>query len=238
MEIAAGMKRFYEDVSVREAEGGWRVFLDERPIRTPGGKAQIVPSEPLAQALAAEWARQGDEIDLTAFVLRDLADYALDTVAADRAATIDDLLSYAQTDTLCYRGDEGEPLYLRQLEVWEPLLSAAETRYGIGFERVSGIVHRPQGDALIARLRAELEAKDAFTLAALRMLAGLAASLVIGLAALEPDADPVALWNAANLEEDWQADLWGRDAEADAARETRYAAFETAMRFARLARAA
>ncbi|MEZ5743398.1 MAG: ATP12 family protein [Sphingomonadaceae bacterium] len=232
------MKRFYSDVSVREADHGWRVFLDERTVKTPGGKPQVLPSEALAKAMAEEWAAQGEKIDTSQFVLRDLADYALDTVAADRDAVIADLLPYAETDTLCYRGEEGEPLHLRQVELWEPLLAAAEARYGVAFERVSGIIHRPQPDGLLARYREELETLDDFALASLRMLASLAASLTIALAALEPDADPIALWNAANLEEDWQAELWGSDAEAEERRDLRYGAFETAIRFVRLARAA
>ena len=95
----------------------------------------------------------------------------------------------------------------------------------------------PQPAATLARMQAVLEAESHFTLAALNTLTSLAASLVIALAALAPDAEAEALWDAANLEEDWQADLWGKDAEAEARRERRLAAFAAAMRFARLARA-
>ncbi len=71
---------------------------------------------------------------------------------------------------------------------------------------------------------------------ALTTLTTLAASLVIGLAALSGGADADTLWNAANLEEDWQAELWGKDHEAEARRARRLGAFGAAMRFARLAR--
>ena len=103
-------------------------------------------------------------------------------------------------------------------------------------ERIGGIIHRPQPPATLARMRTALGSADPFTLAALRNLASLAHSLVVGLAALEPDADPHALWLAANLEEDWQAELWGKDAEAMERRDRRFAAFAAAMRFAELAR--
>jgi chaperone required for assembly of F1-ATPase len=231
------MKRFYRDVAVEQAAEGWRVMLDGRPIKTVGGRPQAVPSRKLAQALAAEWEIQGETIDARAFILRDLADYAIEVVAADPSATVRELLPYAETDTLCYRGDEGEALHERQCAVWEPILEAAETRLGVRFERVCGIVHRAQPEASLARLAAEIERLDPFALAALRTLASLAASLIVGLAALEPGADPHALWDAANLEEDWQAELWGKDAEALARRDLRFAAFTAAMRFAELARA-
>lgn len=230
------MKRFYKDVTVTEADGGWRVLLDGRAIKTAGGRAQIVPTQALGEALAAEWADQGEEIDAARFVARDTADYAIDVVGAERDTALHSLLAYAETDTLCYRAETGEALHDRQMEVWEPLLAAAEHRWDVHFERIGGVIHRAQPAATLVRLAAVLATYDDFTLAALRPLASLAASLTIGLAALSPDADGQTLWDAANLEEDWQVDLWGKDAEAEALREKRYASFAAAMDFARLAR--
>lgn len=230
------MKRFYKQVTVATAEGGWRVLLDGRTIRTAAGQAQIVPGEALAEAMAAEWLGQGEEIDPASFALRDMADYAIDLVGNDRPNAIAGLLSFAGTDTLCYRAEAGDALLDRQLEVWEPLLAAAETRWDVHFTRIGGVIHRPQPAATLARLGAVLEAEDDLTLAALRTLASLAASLVIALAALAPGADVEALWNAANLEEDWQFELWGKDDEAEALRSRRLAAFTAAARFAALMR--
>ncbi|MCK9542701.1 MAG: molecular chaperone [Novosphingobium sp.] len=232
------MKRFYKQAGVEPCDDGWRVTLDGRGIRTAGGQPQVVPTQALADALAAEWAAQGEEIDTGAFVLRDMADYASDVVAKDRAGVIASLLPYAETDTLCYRGEEGEALRRRQDMAWEPLLAAAEQRYDIHFERIGGVIHRPQPAGTLARLEQVLAAHGDYTLAALQTLASLAASLIVGLAALEPGADAEALWDAANLEEDWQAELWGQDAEAEARRQRRLAAFAAAMRFAALARGA
>jgi chaperone required for assembly of F1-ATPase len=230
------MKRFYKEAKAAPVTGGWQVQLDGRGVKTATGKPQIVPSEALAAALAAEWAAQEEVIVPASFVLRDLADYAIDVVAADPAELCTTLLRFAETDTLCYRAEPGEPLYRRQLERWEPLLAAAEARQGVTFARISGIIHRPQPPETLARLGDHLAAQDPFTLAALNTLASLAASLVIGLAALEPDADAGALWIAAELEEEWQAEQWGRDAEAEERRTRRAAAFANAVRFAALAR--
>jgi chaperone required for assembly of F1-ATPase len=230
------MKRFWKDVAVEPVGAAWRVTLDGRPIRTQGGRPQELPSREVAEALAAEWRAQGDEVDPRAFPLRDLADYALDHVAADRAATIAGLLRYAETDTLCYRADPDEPLYRRQQALWEPLVLAFEARHGVQLERVCGIVHRPQPAATLARLGQILAARDHFALAALATLAPLAASLTVALEALDPGSDPAALFAAANAEQDWQAELWGWDPEAERARGARLTAFVKAAEFARLAR--
>ncbi|ANY19932.1 ATP12 chaperone protein [Tsuneonella dongtanensis] len=227
------MKRFWNDVSVVESDGGWRVALDGRPIRTQMGAAQVIPTRALADMLAAEWASQGEEIDAASFPLRDMADYAIDMVAGARDDTIDKLLRYAETDTLCYRADPDEPLWKRQQAVWEPLLTAFEAREGVRLERVSGIVHRAQPAETLACLRARLAALDPFTLAALEVMTSLAASLSVGLSALLPDADAEALWDAAELEEAWQVELWGSDALAEERRVKRRADFLRSARFAK-----
>ena len=230
------MKRFYKEATAAPREGGFGVMLDARAVKTVGGRAQVVPSLALAEAMAAEWAGQGEEIDPAAFILRDMVDYALDVVAHEREAAIDSLLPYAETDTLCYRAEPDEALFERQLAVWEPVLTAAETRFDVHFERISGIIHRPQPEATLARLRGVLAASDPFTLAALRNMSSLSASLIIALLAIEPGADIDTLWAAACLEEEWQADLWGRDWEAEERREKRAAAFALSAQFAEMAR--
>ena len=229
------MKRFYDKAEAVETESGFIVQLDGRPIKTQGGRPQIVPTRALAERLAAEWNAQGETIDPATFHARDTVDYAIDVVARDRAAIIDKLLSYGETDTLCYRADPDEPFRRRQQEVWEPLVTALEAREGVSMQRVSGIVHRPQPSDTMARLRTRLERLDRFALAALEQLTALATSLCIGLGALEEDADGETLWDAANLEEDWQAENWGHDAEAAAVRDQRRAAFLKALDFARAA---
>ena len=230
------MKRFYTDVAVEEAEGGFRVTLDSRPVKTQGGRPQIVPTRALAELLAGEWAAQGEELDPATFTFRDFADYAIDAVRQDRADTLAALLGYAETDTLCYRADPDDPLHRRQLDLWEPPLTAVEARHGVRFARVSGIVHRPQPPETLAALREALEGENAFTLAALRSLASLAASLTVALAALDPEADAAMLFAAANAEEDWQAEQWGWEWTAEERRAGRLADFENAATFARAAR--
>lgn len=220
------MKRFYENVDVaKAADGGWQVTLDGRGLRTVKGTPQIVPTRNLAQALAREWADQSEDIDTSRFVHRDQTDFAIDIVANKPEESIDTLIGYAETDTLCYRADPEEPLFARQLAVWEPLIERVEQAHDVRFTRVSGIVHRSQPAGTLTKLREILRGKDHFTLAGTQTLASLAASLCLPLLALEDGAEPVSLWRAASLEEEWQSDLWGRDKEAETRRRKRQEAF-------------
>lgn len=229
------MKRFYTRVAAEPTSLGWHVSLDGRPVRTQGGAPQVVPTEALARLLASEWEVQGETIDPAGFAARDMADYAIDTIASDREGVIDRLLRFAETDTLCYRADPDEPLFVRQQAEWEPLLTAFEAREGVALERTSGVLHRPQCAATLAALRQRLEALDPFTLAAVEQMASLAASLSVALSALEDGADGQGLWRAANLEEDWQIEQWGEDEEAAATRARREREFLAAIEFARAA---
>lgn len=232
------IRRFYMDVSVAEVSGGWQVMLDRRGLKTVGGAPQIVPTQTLAQALAEEWARQGDKIDPADLPLRDMADYALDVVAQQKAALAQQLTAYADTDTLCYRADPDEPLHARQGDVWEPLVADFEARTGLKLVRVSGIIHRPQEPRVLAALETRLGCEENFVLAGLDVMTKLAASLVTALLALDTNEEPgaLALWRAACLEEEWQAELWGRDWEAEERRARREADFLRAWRFAQAAR--
>ena len=229
------MKRFYEQVSVNEVDGGWQVMLDTRALKTVKGSPQVVPSKALAHALASEWDAQGDKIDPATLPMRDMADYAVDIVAPDAGALIEKSLQYGDTDTLLYRADPEEPLYVRQQEVWEPIVTGFEDRLGAKFTRISGIIHRPQSEEVLSRLRDEMTGQSPFSLAAIEMMTHLAASLITGLSAAQKDADALALWNAASLEEEWQAEEWGRDEEAEERREKRTADFLKAREFWALA---
>lgn len=232
------MKRFYKDVSLTAVgDSGWQVTLDGRGIKTQTGGQQIVPNEAVAKLLAGEWRDQGEEINPKLFVFRDMADYAIDVVRPDRSAAVTNLIKFSQTDTLCYRGDPSDALFKQQEEMWEPLVTACEKRHGVTFSRVSGIMHDPQVPETTARLEAILAEMDDFTLAGLQTLTALAASLIVGLEALQDGADAEALYAVANAEEDWQARLWGWDEEAKQHRTMRLKAFTMALEFVKAARA-
>lgn len=230
------MKRFYTQVDVAKVESGWQVTLDGRAIKTVKGAAQIVPSKEFAKALAAEWEAQGEKLDPATFPMRDLVDYALDIVTPAPGELVEKLLAFGDTDTLLYRADPDEPLYARQQEVWEPIVAGFESKLGAEFTRVSGIIHRPQSDTAMAALRGALEGKSPFVLAAMEVLTSLSASLIVALLASEAQTRETALtlWQAASLEEEWQAELWGRDEEAEERRAKRTNDFLGAWEAARL----
>src|SRR3546814_14469760 len=71
------------------------VLLDGRPLRTPAKALLILPTEPLAAAIAAEWQGQGEEVDPQAMPLNALACNAIDIVAPATPQPVADLLGFA-----------------------------------------------------------------------------------------------------------------------------------------------
>ena len=225
------MKRFYKQAEAVGQQGGVGIALDGRPVRTPARALLLVPTEPLGEAIAAEWNGQGEEIEPRAMPLTGLANAAIDRVAPDPAAFAAALAAYGESDLLCYRADSPRPLVDRQAGQWDPLLAWARKRFDVDFEIVTGIMHRPQPQATIERLGRAAAANDAFRLAALSPLVTISGSLVVALSLAEGEIGLETAWAASRLDEAWQAEQWGEDPLAVAAIEARRADFEAAYRF-------
>ncbi|MDM7957241.1 ATP12 family chaperone protein [Blastomonas sp.] len=230
------MKRFYKTVSVADAEAGYQLLLDDRPVRTPARAPLVLPTAEMAQSVADEWAGQGEDIVIATMPMTGFANAAIDRILPDRGRFVSDILAYGATDTLCYRADPGDPLATRQQEVWEPILTWSEKRYDIGLVRVAGIIHQPQSQHSLSRLQAVVESFDPSGLAGLTTLASIGGSLIAALALIEKAFDSERIWQAVCLEELWQVELWGTDADAETTRQLRRAAFDDAARFCCMAR--
>lgn len=215
------MKRFWKTVTVERGEGGWTVALDSRPVKTPARSALAVPNETLANAIAEEWRGVGETIDPRSMPLTGLTNAAIDRVAADPAAFATGLSRYAEADLLCYRADGPQALVARQDEAWDPLLAWARRRYDVDFLVTSGVMHVSQPAATVEQLGHAVAALDPFHMAGLSPLVTIGGSLVAALAVLEKSVTRHAAWDAVSLDDRWQAEQWGADAEATAALDLR-----------------
>ncbi|HVC55673.1 MAG TPA: ATP12 family protein [Stellaceae bacterium] len=228
------MKRVYQDVATRPADGGWGVALDGRPLRTPARGELVLPQAALAAAIAAEWAAQQAEIRPATMPLFRLAATALDRTAPQRDRVIAEAANYAGTDLVCYRAEHPPALAKRQHAVWQPLIDWATARYDAALAVTRGIVPIPQSPAALKAFAAAVAAQDDFRLTALHALTAACGSLVIALALLEDRIDAAAAFAAAQLDETFQIEAWGEDAEAAARRHALAADIAAAARFAEL----
>lgn len=230
------MKRFYTDVTVLAEEGGHAIRLDGRPVRTPARASLTLPTAVLADAIAQEWRAQGEEVDPASMPMTGLANAAIDHVAPNRASFAEGVARYAQSDLLCYRANGPDTLVARQAAAWEPLLDWARGRYDVTFAVTQGIIPVPQPDETLDRLGAAVVALDPFILTGLSTLVTLSGSLVCALAVVEGGHEISAIWEAAEIDEAWQVEQWGEDAEAAARSVRRADDFATAGAFCALSR--
>jgi chaperone required for assembly of F1-ATPase len=222
------MKRFWREVTVTPERG---VLLDGRPVRTPGRLPLVLPTAALADLVAGEWRAIESEVDPRAMPMTGLANAAIERVAADAKAFAAGLVRYAEADLLCYRADAPAELVARQAAAWDGPLAWAQARYDVRFVVATGIVHQAQPPPTLARIGEAVAALDAFTLAALSPITTLTGSIVLALAVVQGAMTHDAAWEAAHVDETWQAERWGADAQAAALLAARQREFEAAVRF-------
>jgi chaperone required for assembly of F1-ATPase len=232
------LKRVYRQVTTRPAEGGWGVALDGRPMRTPAKLELVVPTEPLAAAIAAEWDAQQNEIRPVTMPLTRLAATTIDRTAKLRDEVAAETAKYAGTDLVCYRADNPPELIARQQAVWGPLLDWAMLRYDAPLSVTSGVLPTRQPAEALNAFAAVVSALDIFRLTALHTLTAACGSLIISLALFEGRLDADGAFAASQLDESFQIEQWGEDTEAAAHRKTVAEDITSAARFAALLGAA
>ena len=222
------MRRFWTEVAI---DGDRVVRLDDRPVRTPGRVPLALPTDALAAAVADEWRAVAETIDPRAMPLTGLANAAIDRIAPDPATFAAGLAAYGESDLLYYRAQSPDALIARQQAAWDPWLDWARGRYDVHFETTAGIMHRAQPPATLARLGEAVAALDPFHLAGLSPVVTITGSLMLALALVERAGDPDTLWTAANIDEDFQAELWGEDALAAQALANKRRDYDAAVAF-------
>lgn len=223
-------KRFYKAASVEKRDEGFAVLLDKKPVRTPGKSLLALPSEAAARLVAGEFEAQVEEIDPHAMPVLRLANSAIDGVAPNLDAVRDDIASFCGTDLVCYRAGSPESLAERQAELWAPYLDWARARLGARFVLAEGVMHVAQPPEALAAVSAHLAGlADAFRLAALHVVTTLTGSALMAMTLEDGAAGADAVWTAAHLDEDFNIEQWGEDAEAAARRAARRRDFDGAV---------
>jgi chaperone required for assembly of F1-ATPase len=230
------MKRFWSDVTVEEAEDGYGIRLDNRPVRTPAKAPCLLPNRALADAVAAEWAAQGAEVDPAKMPLTRAANSAIDGVTPQRSAVAATIAAFGETDLICYRAPHPEGLVRRQAAAWDPLVAWAGEALGAPLVLGVGVMHVAQPPDSLARLETAVQAHGAWELTALHDLVSISGSLVIGLAVSHGHLDAATAWPLSRIDEDWQIEAWGADDEAVAVAARRRTDFTNAARLLELVR--
>lgn len=207
-------KRFWTEVTAAPAEGCWRVLLDGRAPRTPAGAAYDLPTEALARLVADEWSAQGEFVELATMPATRLAATAIDRIPQARTETAEEISRYAGSDALCYFADAPASLVARQEAAWGPWLDRAETELGIRLLRAAGIGHVRQPQESLDNTRSLALELDDFSLGGLALATSLLGSAVLALFVQRGMLSGEEAFDLSRLDEAFQEEQWGVDAEA------------------------
>ena len=230
------MKRFYQKAEAVERPGGHGIALDGKAVKTPGRRDLLVPNRALAVAIAREWASQQAEIWPATMPLTRLAVTAVDRVATQREAIVQQIANYAGTDLVCYRAAHPPALAARQQAVWQPLIDWAVLRYDAPLTVTTGVIPKGQSEASLRAFAAAVAELDDFTLTALHTATAACGSLVIALALLEGRINAQEAFAASQLDETFQIEAWGEDPEVTERRRALNSEIAAAQQFISLLR--
>ena len=228
-------KRFYKAAAVMPVEGGFGVGLDGKVPRTPGMKHVVVPVAAVAEAMAAEWASQGEFIDPETMPMVRLVNSAIEAGAESMPALRAEIVKYAGNDLLLYRADAPETLVARQEEIWDSALVKLARHFGVSFQPTIGIVHQPQPPAMLARIAEALAGEELLPLTAMNAITSITGSGLLALALRHHLLAPEEAWLAAHVDEDHNISLWGEVEEITGRRAKRRREFDAANRLLSLA---
>ncbi len=238
------MRRFWDTAAVEPIEGGFAVLLDGKPLRipgrNPGGMPLTITAPALANGIATEWQQaggaKGSEFSLDDVPLTRLAGTAQDRIAPDPTPVAVALAQYAETDLLCYRADHPVALVVRQAHAWQPWLDWAARTYGARLQATAGIIHLPQNPEALDAIQLAMAGQPVLTLAALGVAVPLLGSAVLGLALADGALDAATAHRLSSLDELFQVEAWGEDADAALRRQRVADDIALAERFIRLSR--
>ncbi|MDN2567453.1 ATPase [Aquibium sp. A9E412] len=216
-------RRFYDAVATDRPDGEAHVvLLDGKPVRTPARAVLRLPTEAAARLVADEYAAQAAVIDPMTMPVTRLANTALDGVASDVQAVLEDVLRFASCDLVCYRAEGPEGLVERQAEAWDPVLDWARAALGARFLLAEGVMHVEQPREAVGAVGIHLAMRqEPMRVAALHVMTALTGSALLALAVEAGALDARDAWAAAHVDEDWNIRQWGEDAEAAARRAQR-----------------
>jgi chaperone required for assembly of F1-ATPase len=228
------MKRFYKDVSISSDANGYGILLDGRSIKTPAKSLLLLPTRALAEAVATEWAMQGETIDAKSMPLTRHANTVIDRIVPQRSAVVDELATFGGSDVICYHASGPADLVAQQLEAWTPLLDWARQSLGAELKATAGVSPVTQPASSLAALKSAVSGHEDWQLAALYDAVTISGSLVIGLALSRGRVSTDEAWRAGQLDELYQLARWGEDSLAAAARQDKREALDVAARLFQL----
>ncbi|MFV0322397.1 MAG: ATP12 family protein [Alphaproteobacteria bacterium] len=212
-------KKFWSHVEVKQNEYGYSIFLDGRVLKTPLKKSVSLPNLALAEAVAAEWQAQQGHIKPRTMPLSRLAMTVIDQLQDDpkmQSQWITEASQYLETDLLLFPSPSPQELYMKEQQQWLPLIEWSGAILHHQFHVHEGLSVSTYNQKAVERLKQHIQNYNLWKQAAYVTFVQICGSAIVALAVAEGKIDGDNAQKAVLVQEYYQRDQWGSDAELDA----------------------
>ncbi len=208
------MKKFWEKVSIKKlSSDSFCIMLDERILKTPLKKELVLPNLNLAQEIVKEWDQDSKNINTESMIFYGLISTSLDKIIYNKNLYINDILDYIDTDLICYRAENPKELVELQKNKWDPIILLIKKYIGTKVQVFQGILPKKQHTDVHNKLNNLINQFNIFEISALHRITNITGSIFLSLCVIKKDISKNELFELSVLDELWQAENWGFDAE-------------------------
>lgn len=212
-------QKFWKNVEVNQDVQGYSIFLDGRILKTPQKKVVIMPNKFIATAVAKEWQSQESHIKPRTMPLSRLVMTLIDQLQDNpqkQAQWMDEAIQYLETDLLLFPSPSPQELYMKEQMQWLPLIDWIGDVLHHQFHVYEGLVVSQYNHKAMVYLKEFIQNYSFWKQAAFATLVSVCGSAIVAFAVAEGKIDGDRAKKAVLVQEYYQRDQWGNDAELDA----------------------
>lgn len=184
------------------------------PTHTPAKNIFSLPTHALKNAIEKEW-ESGKKYSPENMPLTAIAYTAIDKISDNKPAMVEVLMVYVDSDTLTYLASGSDELKKTQEEKWGAVLKWLGNRFDVSWKTTSGVMPEEQSPLLHKAIERYLNSLNEWQLAAFAVLSSCLSSIALAIAICEKHLSAADAFKLSRLEEEYQAEKWGRDEEAE-----------------------
>ncbi len=214
------MKKFWKTVKVKKKScNSYEILLDEIVLKTPMKKDLTILNSKIAEEIQKEWNQDTGILDTDAMIFYGITSTSIDKIINSRISYINDILSFIDTDLICYRAEEPNDLVQWQSKNWDPILLKVEKYIHNKIDVFTGIMPSKQNKVIKFAINQILTKFSDLEIIVLHRITKITGSVFLSLCILNDDIIREKAFELSHLDELWQAENWGYEEEASNNRE-------------------
>ena len=214
------MKKFWKTVKVKKKScDSYEILLDENALKTPMKKELTIQNTKIAEEIQKEWNQDKNILDTDTMIFYGIISASIDKIINNRISYINDILSFIDTDLICYRAEEPNDLVQWQSKNWDPILLKIEKYINNKVDVFKGIMPSKQKKGIKLKIIKFLTKFSDLEIIVLHRITNITGSVFLSLCILNNDVIKEKAFELSHLDELWQAENWGYEEEASNNRE-------------------